>query len=157
MHAIIEEEHGSALANAVNEWFVQTSVRPGSAAQRMELRERLQIHNEHLVTAVKFLDRRFDEPIDNNRLAGIAGVSSRHLQRLFKEHLGTTMERYLFSLRLDHARHLLRQSTLAVLEVALASGFASASHFSRAYKSRFGIAPRDERRLRATLSSGGGA
>ncbi len=152
MHAIIEVDYGSALAKAVNEWFVQTSIRPGSGAQRMEPRDRFQIHNEHLIKAVKHLDRRFDEPIDGEALAAIAGVSARHLQRLFAEHLGTTIEKYVFSLRLDRGRELLRQSTLSVLAVAIASGFASASHFSRAYKTKFGASPREARRaLRPVL------
>jgi transcriptional regulator GlxA family with amidase domain len=69
-----------------------------------------------------------------------------HLQRLFAEHLGTTIEKYVFSLRLDRGRELLRQSTLSVLAVAIASGFANASHFSRAYKAKFGKPPREARR-----------
>ncbi|MGE0523815.1 MAG: GlxA family transcriptional regulator [Variibacter sp.] len=146
MHAIIEADHGAALANAVTEWFIQTSVRPGSGAQRMEPRERLRILNESLIKAIKFMERRFDEPIGVETLAGEAGVSARHLQRLFAQHLGMTVEKYLFSLRLNRGRELLRQSDLPVLDVALAAGFSTAGHFSRSYKAKFGLTPRDERR-----------
>jgi len=100
------------------------------------------------------LQRRFTEPIDAAALAGAVGISTRHLQRLFLSQLGTTLERHLFAIRLDHARQLLRQSTLPVLEVALASGFVSASHFSRAYKARFGLAPRHERQIDARRRNG---
>jgi len=146
MHAIIEADHGAALANAVTEWFIQTSVRPGSGAQRMEPRERLRILNESLIKAIKFMERRFDQPIGVETLAREAGVSARHLQRLFARHLGMTVEKYLFSLRLNRGRELLRQSDLPVLDVALAAGFSTAGHFSRSYKAKFGLAPRDERR-----------
>lgn len=145
MHAIIEDDYGATLANAVTEWFIQTSVRPGNGAQRTEPRERLRILNEPLIKAIKFMERRFDETIEVKTLADVAGVSTRHLQRLFARHLGTTAEKYLFSLRLDRGRELLRQSNLSILSVALASGFSTAGHFSRSYRTRFGLAPRDER------------
>jgi transcriptional regulator GlxA family with amidase domain len=151
MHAIIEADHGAALANAVTEWFIQTSVRPGSGAQRMDPRERLRILNEPLIKAIKFMESRFDEPIGVETVAGVAGMSARHLQRLFAQHLGTTVEKYLFSLRLDRGRELLRQSNLPVLGVALASGFSTASHFSRSYKGKFGLAPREERRVARSI------
>jgi transcriptional regulator GlxA family with amidase domain len=48
-------------------------------------------------------------------------------------------------LRLERARLLLRQTGLSVLEVAMACGFASASHFSRCYRAEFGHPPVDER------------
>jgi transcriptional regulator GlxA family with amidase domain len=96
------------------------------------------------------LQRRYAEPIDASILAKAVGISARHLQRLFLNQLGTTLERHLFAIRLDHARQLLRQSTLPVLDVALASGFLSASHFSRVYKAQFGISPRHERYARAS-------
>jgi len=48
-------------------------------------------------------------------------------------------------LRLDRARSMLLQTTKPVLDVAVACGFASASHFSRCYRSEFGHRPRDER------------
>jgi transcriptional regulator GlxA family with amidase domain len=98
------------------------------------------------------MERRFDEPINVSALAAVAGVSARHLQRLFARHLGTTAEKYLFTLRLDRGRELLRQSNLPDLDVALASGFSTAGHFSRSYKAKFGLAPRDERRAARTAS-----
>jgi AraC-like DNA-binding protein len=52
-------------------------------------------------------------------------------------------------LRLVRARRLLRHSGQSILQIALACGFASASHFSKAYRARFGHTPRDERSARA--------
>jgi len=145
MHALIEVDCGAELARRVSEWFLQTSVRTGSGSQRMDPPARFNVHSTPLAAALTLLQRRYTEPIDAATLAKAVGISPRHLQRLFLSQLGTTLERHLFAIRVEHARQLLRQSTLPVLDVALASGFLSASHFSRVYKAQFGISPRQER------------
>jgi AraC family carnitine catabolism transcriptional activator len=57
-----------------------------------------------------------------------------------------TPHRYYLDLRLQRARALLQYSDLAVVEISVASGFASPAHFSRAYRSWAGKAPTEERR-----------
>lgn len=149
MHAVIAREHGSELALAVSEWFLQTHVREGAGPQRMPLRERLGISHAPLLRVVARMEQDLETPVARAELARTAGVSLRQLERLFRSHLGRSLGEHYLVLRLDRARDLLRQTTLSVLEIALACGFASASHFSRAYRRRFAHAPRSERdRLR---------
>jgi transcriptional regulator GlxA family with amidase domain len=145
MHAVIAREHGSELALAVSEWFLQTQVREGAGPQRMPLRERLGISHAPLLRVIGRMEQNLENPVPRDELARTAGVSLRQLERLFRLHLGRSLGEHYLGLRLDRARDLLRQTTLSVLEVALACGFASASHFSRAYRARFGHAPRAER------------
>jgi transcriptional regulator GlxA family with amidase domain len=68
----------------------------------------------------------------------------RQLERLFTEQLGSSIGRHYRALRLDHARRLLRHTSMSVIETALACGFSNAAHFSRAYRDRFGGPPRVE-------------
>jgi transcriptional regulator GlxA family with amidase domain len=145
MHAVIAREHGSELAIAVSEWFLQTHVREGAGPQRMPLRERLGISHAPLLRVVGRMEQSLENPVPREELARTAGVSLRQLERLFRLHLGRSLGEHYLGLRLDRARDLLRQTTLSVLEIALACGFASASHFSRSYRARFGHAPRAER------------
>lgn len=96
----------------------------------------------HTVAAMR---RRMNEGED---LAGIAvqsGVSQRQLQRLFRRHLGMTPTQYFLKARLQRARHLLQFSTLSVTEIAIATGFASISHFTRRYTELYGRTPTAER------------
>jgi len=145
MHAVIAREHGSELALSVSEWFLQTHVREGEGPQRMPLRERLGISHAPLLRVVGRMEQSLENPISRAELARTAGVSLRQLERLFRLHLGRSLGEYYLGLRLDRARDLLRQTSLSVLEIALASGFGSASHFSRAYRGRFSHPPRAER------------
>ncbi|MEI9985589.1 MAG: helix-turn-helix domain-containing protein [Aliidongia sp.] len=63
---------------------------------------------------------------------------------------------YYRRLRLDRARSLLRQTDLAVTEIALATGFSSASSLSRRYHEHFGLAPREDRKDRLPVRGGPG-
>jgi transcriptional regulator GlxA family with amidase domain len=145
MVELIERDHGHDLATGVAEWFLQTEIRPGGAAQRMKARERFGVSNERLLRALAFMEANLEEPASKDRLAQAAGVSVRQLERLFAQHLGTTPGEHYLNLRLDRARTLLRQTTLSVMGAAVATGFVSPSHFSRAYRARFGKSPKAER------------
>jgi AraC-like DNA-binding protein len=88
------------------------------------------------------------------------------LQRLFREHLGTTPKQHYLSLRLRHARALLRQTPMSITSITSACGFQSACHFSKTYRALYGAAPSSERRNpqsfdhdrhRARLAPGSGA
>jgi transcriptional regulator GlxA family with amidase domain len=148
MHAVIAREHGSELALAVSEWFLQTHVREGAGPQRMPLRERLGVSHAPLLRVVERMEQNIEAPLPRTELARSAGVSMRQLERLFRTHLGHSLGEHYLALRLDRARDLLRQTSLSVLEVAVVCGFSSASHFSRAFRARFHHPPRAERNTR---------
>ncbi|MGQ3674595.1 GlxA family transcriptional regulator [Xanthobacter sp. TB0139] len=145
MHHVIGEAHGFALARAVGDWFLQAHVRPGEGGQRLGLPERLGVRNARLERIIDLMEGRIETPASREELAESAGVSLRQLDRLFAEHIGVGAEAYYQSIRLTRARELLRQTNLPVTEIAVATGFASASHFSRAYRRKYACSPRQER------------
>jgi transcriptional regulator GlxA family with amidase domain len=112
----------------------------------MQARERFGVSNEKLLRALAYMEANVEEPASKARLAAVAGVSVRQLERLFAQHLGATPTEHYLRVRLDRARTLLRQTTLSVMETAVASGFVSPSHFSRAYRAQFGRSPKAERK-----------
>src|SRR3546814_18071008 len=91
------------------------------------------------------MEAHLEEPLARAELARRAGLSSRQLERLFRRYLGRTPTRYYLELRLHRARALLTQTSLSILNVALACGFVSASHFSKCYREFFHKMPRQER------------
>lgn len=152
MVARIAAEHGHPLAAAVSEWFLHTRMRSPAEPQRMSLRERYDIGHPVLLGVLEKMEAAIEEPLPRAALARIAGISVRQLERLFRAYLGRTIGAHYLALRLDRARALLTQTALSVLEVSLACGFASAAHFSRAFRARFGHPPRAERSARPVSS-----
>ena len=91
------------------------------------------------------MEANLEEPLSLGEIARRANLSVRQLERRFKQRLGCTPSRYYLELRLHHARLLLMRGASSILAIALAAGFASASHFSRRYREHFGHSPREER------------
>jgi len=153
MHALIEQDHGHELAAAVSDWFLQTDIRAGSGPQRLTLRERFNVSNERLLRALEYMESHLQEPASRGELAKRAGISVRQLERLFADHLGSTMRAHYLRTRLERARILLRQTVMPVVSIAVETGFVSASHFARSYRLAFGRPPRQERGADASSSS----
>jgi transcriptional regulator GlxA family with amidase domain len=141
MVALIERDHGRQLAASVGDWFLHTHIREGMGPQRMDLRYRFGVADETLIGVLRSMEMSLETPQPRATLAREAGISLRQLERLFEHHLGRGIHRHYRFLRLERARQLLRETTLPVLDVALATGFASSSQFARAYRRAFGEAP----------------
>jgi len=142
---LIRLQHGHDLATAVSDQFMHERIRDRHDRQRMALPARLGIRHPKLVAAVRRMEETLDEPVSCADLAKIVDLSGRQLERLFRKYLGRTPTRYYTELRLNKARLLLLQTDLSVLDVALACGFASASHFSKCYREFFKKTPSEER------------
>ena len=142
---LITQQHGHDLAAAVSEQFIHDRIREPSDRQRMALRMRIGHSHPKLVAAIAFMEDNLETPVTPPQLARSVGLSSRQLERLFRKYMGCTPARYYLDLRLKRARALLRQTSLSVLDVAVACGFASASHFSKRYRDLFGQSPRSDR------------
>jgi AraC family carnitine catabolism transcriptional activator len=142
---LIEREHGHKLAAQVSEWFIRTELRPADKSQRLSLRERVGINSDPVLKVLAEMEANLDEPVRVQALAALAGLSLRQLQRLFSAHLHETVGECYMRVRLEKAVELLRKTGMSVTAVGVACGFQSSSHFSRAYKARFGRPPIAER------------
>ena len=142
---LIGQVHGQGLAAQVSDQFIHDRIRDPSDRQRMELRSRLGVSHPKLLAVVGLMEQGLEEPFSQTELAIQANLSTRQLERLFRKYLSTTPTRYYLNLRLARARHLLRQTSMSILSIALACGFVSASHFSKCYREVYGRTPRAER------------
>ena len=91
-----------------------------------------------------YIERNFAEPLELSQVARVAGMSKFHLHRVFQEHVGTTLGRYLLRVRLRAALGLLRANrtnSMTILEIALRVGFENASAFTRSFQQRYGLTP----------------
>ena len=146
MHALISSHHGSDFARSVSDWYLHTEVRPAGGPQRAGLAQRYHTNNAAVLRVIETMENQLSDPLSLSELALIADLGVRQLNRLFQSKLNMTTMVFYRKLRLDKANILLTQSYLSVTEVALATGFASAAHFSSSYKNHFGLAPSLSRR-----------
>ena len=148
---LISQIYGQTLANQVSEQFIHDRIRDPSDRQRMALQARLGISHPKLLAVVGFMEESLEYPYSQTELATRANLSTRQLERLFRKYLHTTPTRYYLNLRLARARHLLRQTSMSILSIALACGFVSASHFSKCYREIYHKTPRAERTFESIL------
>jgi AraC family transcriptional regulator of adaptative response / DNA-3-methyladenine glycosylase II len=94
------------------------------------------------------IDGALDDGGTEAGLADRAGLSARHLRRLFLAHLGATPDQLARSRRAHFARRLLDDTDLPVIDIAFASGFGSLRQFNRAVQEVFRASPTDLRRRR---------
>ena len=145
MLKLIADEHGPKLANSVADQMIHTSIRTEKDEQRLSIPTRIGVRHPKLSSVIQKMEGHIEEPISPSVLASDVGMSTRQLERLFRRYLNRSPKRYYMELRLNKARNLLMQTDMSVINVALACGFASPSHFSKCYRAHFGTTPYRER------------
>lgn len=82
-----------------------------------------------------------DAPLSLDGLAALVGMDARRFTGAFREAFGLSPWQYVLRARLDAAARMLRQGKAPVTDIALATGFATPSHFATAFARRFGVPP----------------
>lgn len=153
MLKIIADDHGEELANAVADQLIYSAIRTDQDTQRLSIPTRIGVRHPKLSRVIQMMEKNLEEPISPALLAQEVGMSTRQLERLFRRYLARSPKRYYMELRLQKARNLLMQTDMTVINVALACGFASPSHFSKCYRSHYKTTPYRERGSQATRLS----
>jgi AraC family carnitine catabolism transcriptional activator len=143
---IVRSMHGDSLANAAARYLFHQSLRPQGASQSPGSSEPLgSTAPSVLKRAIKLMEENLEDALPIPRICERVGLSQRQLDRLFAEFVRKSPVLYYRDIRLDRARSLVTQTDMRLSEIAVASGFSSQTHFSRAYRERFGLAPRTDR------------
>jgi transcriptional regulator GlxA family with amidase domain len=145
MLKMIGDDFDENLVNRVCEQVLTDRVRSPTDRQRLPLRARLGVQNAKVLSIIELMEANLSEPLSLLDVADQVDLSRRQIERLFRQEMGRSPARYYLEIRLDRARHLLVQSSLPVVDVAIACGFVSASHFSKCYRELYGRPPQQER------------
>lgn len=141
----IGQDFGRDLAAKVADQMLHHAARAAAGPQRLTLSQRTGVHHPGLLQAISAMEANIENPLPLPALAAHAGLSLRQLERHFAARLGQHPAAYYRNLRLDRARQLVQQTGLSMLEVAVATGFSSATHFAREYRRVFARAPSQDR------------
>lgn len=99
------------------------------------------LSDAQLRRALAFMEMRYGTPLKLADMAAACALSPGHFARAFQASTGKTPYRWLLERRVAEARRLLTQTNTPLLQVALACGFASQSHFTRIFRNTVGMPP----------------
>jgi transcriptional regulator GlxA family with amidase domain len=149
--ALVEEDYGADVARIVAQSLLVYMQRSGGQSQFSSSLSAPVSKNlivRRLTEAI-----RSDPSVTTAELAGIANVSVRHLNRLFREELNSSPVEYITTLRFDIAIRCLETGS-TVAQAAAHSGFSSPQTLRRAFGQRLGISPvQYQQRFRSTVGS----
>ncbi|TFL18236.1 GlxA family transcriptional regulator [Jannaschia formosa] len=146
---LIARDHGEELASLVADQMIYSSIRTDQDTQRLSIPTRIGVRHPRLSQVIREMEQNIEDPVSPASLAADVGMSTRQLERLFRRYLNRSPKRYYMELRLGKARNLLMQTDMTIINVALACGFTSPSHFSKCYRAQYGTTPYRERGAKA--------
>lgn len=142
---IVAEDLGADVAAKAAEQMLVDRVRTTLDRQTSAALFRAKARSSALAQAIEAMESHMDAPLSMIEIAQMVGLTRRQLHRLFREHTGLAPTDFYRDLRLRMARNLLRQTPTKVIDIALAAGFGSHSHFSKVYREHFGVSPLKDR------------
>lgn len=92
-----------------------------------------------------YIDKHYEDAISLDSIASIFYVSKEHLSRSFKQQAGITISDYLVKQRMEKAKQLLSEHSLAIKDVASMTGYPDVAYFYRVFKKYTGTAPGEYR------------
>lgn len=100
--------------------------------------------SDYVRAACDYIDSNYMNPISITALSRLLGVERTYLARIFRRERHMSMQQYLIHVRLTHAAALL-QDGYRVGEAAVMTGYDDAFHFSKMFRQRYGVSPREYR------------
>ncbi|MET8155031.1 GlxA family transcriptional regulator [Sphaerisporangium sp. NPDC005289] len=147
--ALIEEDNGPELARVVARQLVTYLQRPGNQAQMSVFTAPPPPSDGLVRKVVDHITAHLSADLAVATLAAHAGVSERHLTRLFLRHLGQPPGRFVRQARVEAAAHLLTSTTLPMAAVAGRCGLGTAESLRQAFLDRYGVSPSHYRRTQS--------
>lgn len=114
-----------------------------SAGQRPQTQRRLR--DFYMKEALSFIEQNYQRDISIEEIAAFCGLNRSYFGKVFRDTMGESPQAFLLHYRMARAAQLLKESTLPISAISAMVSYANQLHFSRAFKSVYGVAPRDYR------------
>ncbi len=139
--ALVEADHGHAVAMAVAKRLVLFLRRSGNQAQFSSALQRQEKEPSQLRDISSFVIEHVDEALPVARVAARSGMSPRTLSRWCRTHFDESPAELVRRLRMDEARRLLEETPLPLKDITSRTGFGDVSTMWRAFTQRLGVTP----------------
>ena len=99
----------------------------------------------YIQEAVTFMEHNYQRELTVEEVADVCKLNRSYFSKLFKESMGCPPQEFLIRLRLSKAAEQMKSGKAPIGEIVAACGYPNQLHFSRAFKKRYGVSPREWR------------
>lgn len=100
---------------------------------------------EQYQRVLQHISHHFAQEILLEDMAAQAAISTSHFSRLFKKTIGESPHQFVLSYRVERAKEMLLQKDTPIIDIALHCGFSDQAHFSKVFKQKSGMTPKQWR------------
>ncbi len=105
----------------------------------------VQLKDFYIQEAINYMERNYQRELSVEELADVCKLNRSYFSKLFKDSMGCPPQEFLIRLRLAHAADLMKGTRRTIGDIAMRCGYPNQLHFSRAFKKRYGVSPREWR------------
>lgn len=114
-----------------------------SAGKRLPSQRRLR--DFYMKEALSFIEQNYQRDISIEEIAAFCGLNRSYFGKVFRDSMGESPQAFLLHYRMARAAQMLKETTLPIGTISTMVSYANQLHFSRAFKSVYGMAPRTYR------------
>ncbi len=100
----------------------------------------------YIKEAIHYIEQNFQNNITIEEIASVCGINRSYFGKIFRSSIGHSPQEFLMNYRMVKATELLKLTSLSIAEIGSAVGYENQLHFSRAFKTIYGISPREWRK-----------
>lgn len=115
------------------------------SAQARKLTPSGKMSDYYIKEAINFIEQNFQNNITIEDIAAVCGINRSYLGKIFRNSVGRSPQEFLIHYRMVKATELLKLTSLSIAEIGSAVGYENQLHFSRAFKTIYGVSPREWR------------
>lgn len=115
------------------------------SAKSTKLVQSSKMSDYYIKEAINYIEQNFQNNITIEDIAAVCGINRSYFGKIFRNSIGRSPQEFLISYRMVKATELLKLTSLSIAEIGSAVGYENQLHFSRAFKTIYGISPREWR------------
>ncbi len=115
------------------------------SAKSTKLVQSSKMSDYYIKEAINFIEQNFQNNITIEDIAAVCGINRSYFGKIFRKSIGRSPQQFLMNYRMVKATELLKLTSLSIAEIGSAVGYENQLHFSRAFKTIYGVSPREWR------------
>lgn len=122
------------------------------STQSAKLVKSSKMSDYYIKEALNYIEQNFQNNISIEEIAAVCGINRSYLGKIFRNSIGKSPQEFLMNYRMIKATELLKLTSLSIGEIGCAVGYENQLHFSRAFKTIYGVSPREWRNQQKNTS-----